>query len=98
MAIQKRQRRDKRSTTPTPMRLTERDKAIIHAVHTYRVLRQEQVERLFFGSQSTAQRVLQRLYQHGFLERKFFPLNAVRMYVRSRQEISSNFAQSVLIS
>jgi DNA-binding MarR family transcriptional regulator len=88
MATQKRQRRDKRSITPTPMRLTERDKAIIHAVHTYRVLRQAQLERLFFGSQSTAQRVLQRLYQHGFLERKFFPVLTGRsptMYVLDKK-------------
>jgi DNA-binding MarR family transcriptional regulator len=67
-------RRDQRLDEPKRMRLTERDRAIIEAVHLYRVLRQDQIQTLFFGTKSAAQRALARLYDHGFLERKFTPV------------------------
>ena len=53
------------------MVLTERDEHIIRAVYDYRVLRQDQVQALFFGSSSAAQRRLALLYHHGYLERQF---------------------------
>ena len=55
------------------MRLTGRDRQIIEAVYTYRVLSREQIQRSFCPSQRTANRVLSRLYHHGFLERRFLP-------------------------
>lgn len=84
----KRQRRDRRKSNPQPMRLTERDVAIIHAVHTHRVLRQDQLEDLFGRSSSVMQRVLVRLYHHGFLERKFLTVltqNSPTLYVLDRK-------------
>lgn len=74
--------------TPPAMRLTQRDKQIIEAVHLYRVLRQDQMERLFFGSKAAAQRVLVRLYDHGFLDRRFVPVISGRsptFYVLDRR-------------
>jgi predicted transcriptional regulator len=74
----RKRRRDQRQADPPPMQLTGRDKQIVEAVHLYRVLRQDQLERLIFGSKSAAQRVLVRLYDHGFLERRFVPVLAGR--------------------
>lgn len=54
------------------MRLTARDKAVIKAANDYRILRQEQIQRLFFPSKNTAQVRLQLLWQHGYLKRYFF--------------------------
>jgi predicted transcriptional regulator len=88
--MHKKQRRDQRSKQPRRMQLTERDKAIIQAVYEYRVLRQDQLQQLFFGTKSAAQRVLFRLYQHGFLERKFLPVLQGRsptMYVLDRRGV-----------
>jgi hypothetical protein len=70
----KRQRRDQRVTTPPSMTLTERDKRIIEAVYQYRVLTQSQIQHLFFSQKTSAQRRLQLLYHHGFLERQFLPV------------------------
>ncbi len=84
----KRTRRDERQRQPKPMTLTERDQAIIRAVQDYRLLRQDQIERLFFGSRSAAQRVLLRLFQHGYLDRRFLPVLAGRsptLYVLDRR-------------
>lgn len=72
--MSQRRQRSQRLSNPPYMRLTERDREIIAAVHHFRVLRQDQLQSLFFGSQSAAQRVLVRLYDHGFLERKFLPV------------------------
>ncbi|MBL8163271.1 MAG: replication-relaxation family protein [Anaerolineae bacterium] len=54
-----------------PMHLTARDVAIIQVVNDYRALLGNQIEALFFGSRSTAQYRLSRLFQHEFLERHF---------------------------
>jgi hypothetical protein len=88
MAQNKKRRRDRRQSSPPAMQLTQRDKQIVEAVHVYRVLRQDQLERLFFGSKAAAQRVLVRLYDHGFLERRFVPVMAGRsptFYVLDRR-------------
>lgn len=54
--------------------MTPRDKLLIKAVNDYRIMRQDQVQRLLFPSQNTAQVRLQLLWQHAFLEREFLPV------------------------
>ena len=54
-----------------PMALTQRDCDVIRAVNDYRAVTTEQLEALFFGSRSTAQYRLSRLFQHEFLDRNF---------------------------
>ncbi|MHB8625512.1 MAG: replication-relaxation family protein [Aggregatilineales bacterium] len=66
--------RSGRAMCPPPMRLMPRDEEILSTVAEYRVLRQDQIQRLFFGSKSTAQYRLSHLYQHGFLDRHFLPV------------------------
>jgi hypothetical protein len=66
--------RHKRLRHPPRMRLTERDKRVVKAVNDYRVMRQDQVQRLLFPSRSTAQVRLWRLWQHGYLKRQFLPV------------------------
>jgi hypothetical protein len=52
------------------MRLTERDKRILEAVHNYDgILSFPQVRRLFFKGESQAEQRLKLLYQHGYLAR-----------------------------
>lgn len=55
------------------MELTDRDRRIIVAVYRYRVLRRNQIQRLFFRGKSKAatNRVLRRLFHNGFLLRRF---------------------------
>lgn len=65
--------RNRRVDNPPPMRLMERDVAILKTVHDFRIMRGDQIQALFFGSQSTASYRLSRLYQHGFLDRHFLP-------------------------
>lgn len=84
----KRRRRDRRDPHPRPMQLTPRDVAIVQAVQQYRVLSQTQLGRLFERSQSVMKRVLIRLYQHRFLDRRFLPVIAGRsptLYVLDRK-------------
>lgn len=70
----------KRADEPPPMRLTQRDKAIILAVYHYRLLSSEQIEALFFpseqprGCQTSCQRRLQLLFHHQYLARVFQPI------------------------
>ena len=56
------------------MRLMERDIQVLLAVHDYRVLRRDQLQSLLFPSRNTANERLKRLYQHGFLERRWLPV------------------------
>ncbi len=56
------------------MRLTERDKRVIKAVNDYRLIRQDQIQRLEFPSRNTAQQRLRKLWEHGFLRRRFLPV------------------------
>ena len=65
--------RNRRVDNPPPMRLMERDVEILKAVHEFRIMRGDQLQALFFGSQSTASYRLSRLYQHSFLDRHFLP-------------------------
>ncbi|MHB1357696.1 MAG: replication-relaxation family protein [Anaerolineae bacterium] len=63
-----------RVVNPAKMRLTARDIQVLQAVHDYRVLSREQIQRLLFPSQNTTNYRLQRLYQHGFLDRRWRPV------------------------
>ena len=70
------------------MHLTERDVDIVEAVHLYRILRQDQIQTLFFSSKNACQRALARLYDHAFLERKFLPVlygRSPTLYVLDRK-------------
>jgi len=66
--------RHKRVENPPRIQLTERDVRVILAVHEYRALERDQIERLFFPSKNTANDRLSRLYQHRFLERRWLPV------------------------
>lgn len=82
------QPRFRRPKQLTRMELTPRDVEIVRAVSTYRVLSQAQLQRLFFGTKSAAQRVLLRLYRHGYLDRKFLPVvfgRSPTLYVLDKQ-------------
>ena len=63
--------RHRRVANPPRMRLTARDVQLILAVREHRVLRTDQIQLLFFPSRNTANYRLQRLYQHGLLERRW---------------------------
>lgn len=76
MSEKKRLRRNQRSDSPPAMRLTERDLDILKTVADYRILRQDHIQQLFFGSKSTTQYRLSHLYQHGLLNRHFLPVYA----------------------
>lgn len=84
-------RRDQRSKTPARMRETDNDRQIVQLVYDYRVLSQNQIERLMARSRSTIQRLLRRLYDHGYLERVFLPIahfgSSPAMYVLDRKGI-----------
>jgi hypothetical protein len=73
---QRNPRRNRRAKVPRPMKLMPRDISIIHTVYQYKVMRQDQLERLFGRSRSVMQRILLRLYQHKFLDRRFLPVYA----------------------
>lgn len=76
MTERQRLSRSRRNEHPPAMRLTQRDADILKAVADYRILRQDQIQQLFFDSKSTAQYRLSHLYQHGFLQRHFLPVYA----------------------
>ena len=56
------------------MRLTDRDKQTVKAVNDFRIMRQDQLQRLLYLSKNTAQRRLWLLWQHQFLKRTFLPI------------------------
>ena len=85
-------RRSGRATHPPSMRLMPRDLEILRAVGDYRILRQDQIQRLFFSSKSTAQYRLSHLYQHGFLDRLFLPVQggwSPTLYTLARRGIEA---------
>lgn len=70
MAEKKRLPRYQRTSTPPPMRLTERDKRIMEAVHAYDgMLGFSQLRRMFFTGESQAKQRLKLLYQNRYLNR-----------------------------
>jgi len=66
--------RHKRVAIPPRMRITKRDVALLSLISQYRVLRRDQVQRLLFPSKNTANERLKRLYHHGFLQRRWLPV------------------------
>ncbi len=59
-----------RVSNPPSMRLTERDKHILEAVHSYDgMLSFTQIQRLFFTGKSQTEQRLKLLYQHSYLAR-----------------------------
>ena len=62
--------RYQRAAKPPAMRLTERDRRILEAIHTFDgMLGFSQIQRLFFTGKSQAEQRLKLLYQHGFVNR-----------------------------
>ena len=66
--------RHKRVATAPRMRLTERDVLLLSLIWQYRVLRRDQIQQLLFPSKNTANERLKQLYQHGFLQRRWLPV------------------------
>jgi len=59
-----------RVSVPLPMRLTERDKQILEAIHAYDgMLSFSQIQRIFFTGKSQAELRMRLLYHTGFVER-----------------------------
>ena len=59
-----------RVSNPPNMRLTERDKRILEAVHAYDgMMSFSQLRRLFFTGKSQAEQRLKLLFQHGYVQR-----------------------------
>jgi hypothetical protein len=77
---------DKRVKEPPGMRLTERDVEIVAACLEYRFLLRSQIEQLFFASRNPANYRLQRLFQHGFLNRIYLPTD-LRYNARNTQAL-----------
>lgn len=64
-----RRQRFRRDEDFPPMKLTERDEAILKAVHRHRFLRSHQICELIGGSRQQVLRRLQTLFHHGYVER-----------------------------
>lgn len=71
---QPKRKRHIRRENPPRMILQERDIDAIEAIYRFRVLSQAQLAALIYGSKDTAQYRLEKLYDHEFLERLFFPV------------------------
>jgi hypothetical protein len=56
------------------MRETATDRHVVELVYAYRLLSQEQLQRLIGKSRSRVQQILMRLYHHEYLERLFLPV------------------------
>ena len=70
--VRSRYKRDKAYSKP--LQLTKRDVDILKAVGDYRLLTAYQITKLFFGSLHKGRKRLFRLWQHGFLDRRFQPV------------------------
>ncbi len=82
----------RRVAVPSAMEITKRDRQIIQAVWQYRLLRRDQIQTLYFPSRNTANRRLNHLYQHGFLQRILSPVrmgegSPQAMYALDRQGV-----------
>ncbi len=73
---EKRLSRHKRSDDAPNMRLMPRDIEILKTIADYRIMRQDQIQQLFFTSRSTAQYRLSHLFHHGYVQRHFLPVYA----------------------
>lgn len=72
-----RARTSKRAPDFYRIRIGENDRRIISLVHDYRLLSQAQIQVLMGHARSTTQRLLRRLYDHGYLERVFLPIRVL---------------------
>lgn len=72
-------RRDERQPDPKPIRLTERDLAILETVYHCRMLTTQQLQGLFFTSTHQAYARLSALYHHGLLDRQFMGVYTDKM-------------------
>ena len=84
--------RYKKSKTPPPMRLTDRDKRIVEAVYQLRFLTRDQIKLLEFekGSMTACQRRLSLLYHNGYLSAVHKPIptgygSSKRVYCLSKK-------------
>jgi hypothetical protein len=73
-SLNRRRKPDARASRPARMRLGDNDRRIVRLVYDFRLLSQSQLERLMGRSSSTIQRLLRRLYDHGYLDRVFLPI------------------------
>jgi protein involved in plasmid replication-relaxation len=69
---------------------SKRDIDIVRAVYDFHVLRQDQLQRLFFNSPSTTSQVLSRLCERGYIDFKFVPVirgqgSSPKFYVLDRR-------------
>ncbi len=78
---------------------TERDVAIVKLVYQYRLLSQQQLERLLGKSRSTVQQSLVRLYHHRYLERVFLPIakfgSSPTLYILDKRGIELLMRQGI---
>jgi hypothetical protein len=83
MSSKKRQRapRNQRDKNPKPIRITQRDIAILQAIYDYRWLMTEQIYRLFFPSLHRAYERMEALYHNGYVGRVFPGENINQMNV-----------------
>lgn len=89
--------RAKRSESPPPMQVTDRDLRILRWVARFRYMTREQVEKLEFkpSTASYCKRRLMLLYQHGYLDRHFLPLRSAFGAARAYYTLDSRGANLV---
>ena len=92
-----------RSTNPPKIRLTERDRYILEAVHAYDgMLSFSQIKRLFFRGKSQAELRLCLLYQNGYLnrlnqdQRRRFPEMVYWLDKKGAEYVASLNSQSLI--
>ena len=64
-----RQPRSQRKRNPAPIRLNQRDVSLFQALHDYRYLTTQHIQKLFFPSHYTAYDRLRKLYDHAYVDR-----------------------------
>lgn len=73
MSTYEKKRRKRHTRSTNSMRLMSRDVEILKTVHAWRVLEQSQLATLFFnGSKNAAQARLRKLFDNGYLARRFY--------------------------
>ena len=89
--------RNKRSDTPPPMQVTDRDLRILRWVAAYRYMTREQVESLEFtpSTRSYCKRRLMLLFQNAYLDRHFLPLRSAFGAARPYYTLDSRGANLV---
>ena len=75
MANKRRAKPHQRQRRPRRMIEGDLDRQIVKLIYDYRILSQEQIQRLMGKSKPQIQRLLRRLYDHQYLERVFLPVS-----------------------